>query len=779
MRRQRAWMLAAVAGAGLLAVDVAAQAFDVRGSVKDGASQALAGASVAAEPAVGDGPSYHARSDAQGAWALRLGVGRWVLHAEHEGFAEARRELRVAGPMEGVDFVLTPRISERVVVHAIRADARNPVTKTDLTRAELDAASYGQELPELLARTPGVTAYSEAGNASGYSYFALRGIQQSRVNITLDGVPLNDGEDSAVYFVNFADLQGALDSAQVQRGVGASSVGAAAFAGSLNLASIDPGGARRVEAQLGAGAYRSGRAALAFHSGDLPGGLNLYARGVWRSTQGFRERSGVGQDALYYGATRRDAGSLFKLFGFSGRERTRLAFYAVDEDTLRLNPRANPLQEEEQDRFGQRFTQAQYTRFLGPWSSLAVQGYHLDADGWYRLWADPLARETLYEYGLGWRSLGGTLSLTHARGPWRVQAGLHLNDFRSRHTRDRVGGARDYSNRGFKTRADLFVKLAWERGRLHAWADAQARRAAFRYQGAIDLGPRRWAFFNPKLGLRFELSPAASVFASLGRAAREPGRGDLFAGEDDASLPYDLGAVRPERVRDLEAGFELRRADLELKLGLYAMEFRDEIALTGELSEVGLPLRRNTPRSFRRGLELEAAWRPTARLTLRHASSLSHARIAEWTQFYGAYDAAGAYLGSEARVHRDTPPLLTPALTLDQGLDWRATPALELGLGARARTRAPLDNTGDARFRAPGFAVFDARLTLDLRRPLGPRWPRLRARLDNLLDRRHWPSGYSSLSFERDDAGRETLRGARYFYPQAGRHASVSLDFAW
>jgi iron complex outermembrane receptor protein len=343
-----------------------------------------------------------------------------------------------------------------------------------------------------------------------------------------------------------------------------------------------------------------------------------------------------------------------------------------------------------------------------------------------------------------------------------------------------VGGPGDYRNRGFKTRADVFAKVAWDAGRAHAWGDAHLRRAAFRYDGALDLGRVDWTFFNPKLGLRFALSPAASVYASLGRATREPTRGDLLAGEDDATVAHDLRAVAPEKVTDVEAGVEWRGTTFEVKANVYAMEFRDEIAATGELSDVGLPLRRNTPESDRRGLELEAAWRPTPRLTLRHASNLSRNRIAAWTQFYDVYDESGAYVGGVARVHRDVAPLLTPAVTLHQSIDWRAARALDVGLAARYVARAQLDNTGAAEFRTPSLFDLDARLAFDLGRAVRPGWPRLRVQVENLLDsRRHWPSGYSYQYFVRDAAGAERPFGARYFYPQASRNVYVTLDFAW
>lgn len=753
-------------------------AFTVDGSVRDAWGRGVAGASVTASGAPG------VESGADGAYRLSLPAGPHTLVVRRAGYEDVARRIDLVRDTAGVDFTLAPaaayRLSETVVVQAIRADARTPVTKTDLTRAEIEARSYGQELPALLQETPGVTAYSEAGNASGYSYFYVRGLQQSRVNVTLDGVPLNDGEDSAVYFVDFADLQGSLDSIQVQRGVGASTVGAAAYAGSINLASVDFSGARRVDAALGAGSFGSARANLAFQSGDLGGGWNLYGRGVFRTTDGFRERSGVSQDAFFFGAARRDERSLFKLFGFSGRERTQLAFYAADEDTLRRDLRANPLQPEEKDRFGEDFAQAQYTRFLGSSSSLGVQGYYVGAGGFYRLWDDPAARGTLFEYGLDWSLVGGRVSFEHVRGDLHLTLGAHANDFGSRHTRDVVGGARSYSNRGFKSVAEGFAKLGWDRGRAHLYADAQVRHARFRYRGALDLGSAAWTFFNPKLGLRFDLTPALGLYASLGRTTREPGRGDLLSGEDDASVFHDLRAVRPERVVDAEAGFDLRRGALELKANAYAMEFRNEIALTGELSEVGLPLRRNVERSFRRGLELEATWKPVPTLTLRHASNLSRNRIRAWTQFYDVYDAEGSYVGGTSRTQRDVPPFLTPAVTLNQSLAWKAASLLDLSLGGRWVSRAQLDNTGDARFRTPSFFDLDAGLALDLSRFVKAGRPRLRVQADNLLDNgRIWPSGYSYLYFVRGAAGDETLFGTSYFYPQARRNFYVTLDVTW
>jgi iron complex outermembrane receptor protein len=190
-----------------------------------------------------------------------------------------------------------------------------------------------------------------------------------------------------------------------------------------------------------------------------------------------------------------------------------------------------------------------------------------------------------------------------------------------------VDGTREYANSGFKNELSGFAKLGWDRGRWHLYGDAQVRSARFRYEGDLPIGSVDWTFFNPKLGARFDLGSGLSVYASVGRTAREPARADMFSGQDNPTIVYDLEAVRPESVVDFEAGLDYRRPGLTLLADVYAMEFRNEIALTGELSEIGLPLRRNVDRSHRRGLELDATWQAVPKLRLTAAANVSFNRI--------------------------------------------------------------------------------------------------------------------------------------------------------
>ncbi len=743
----------------------------VGGGVRDADGRALAGATVA----LGDGETS---TDASGLWVLSAAPGSHTLVVSHDdGFAPARREVWVTKDGGNVDVTLVrlPHLRENVVVEGIRAGARTPVTKTGFERVEIEAENRGQEMPFALGSAPAVNFHSDNGLAAGYSYFNIRGITQTRLNITLDGVPLQDPEDQALFFANFGDFASVVDSIQLQRGIGTSSFGSASYGGSVNFASVDPAPDPRLQAQLGLGTWNSQRGTVAVDSGSLGAGLALFGRFSAQTSDGFRDHSGIDQHTFYLGATRQDERSLLKLFGFVGREQSQLAYLATEQATLRENLRHNDLTPEETDAFGQDVLHLQYTRLVGPSTTLRAQAYYNGAQGWFRI-AD-FGSGGLQEFGLDGHFVGLILGATHRAGRWGLNWGGHVNDFSRDHFMDVVGGTRQYTNTGLKNEYSTFLQGSWDTGRARLWADAQLRHARFEYRGSQDLGSVSWTFFNPKAGIRFDASPNIGFFATIGRMSREPARSDMLDGEDDASQPYDLHAVTPEKALDIEAGLELRRNGLTAKANLYAMEFRDEIALSGELSEIGLPVRRNVPSSHRRGLELEIDWRAVRQLRLGGAASLSRNRISEWTQFYDVYDEGGAWVGNAPLVHRDVPPLLTPEAILNGSLEW--TPRQAVGLSATARwvEVAQLDNTGNADFRTPAYFSLDGQLTVSLAGLVSRGEPRIRLQATNLLDsERIWPSGYSYLYFLRGASGQDDLAGTAYYYPLATRSVYVTLD---
>jgi iron complex outermembrane receptor protein len=303
------------------------------------------------------------------------------------------------------------------------------------------------------------------------------------------------------------------------------------------------------------------------------------------------------------------------------------------------------------------------------------------------------------------------------------------------------------------------------------------RWAEFRYEGDIDLGSVSWTFLDPKIGFRRVLSPASSLYASIGRAQREPARIDMLAGEDNATVPHDLSAVKPEEVINIELGYSLRTESLALQANLYAMEFTNEIALTGELSDIGLPVRTNVDDSYRRGLEVDLRWRFASEWTLLHSLNLSNNRIENWTQYYDVYDSQGAWIGSEPIAYTNVRPLLSPETIVNVGAEWTRGTAAASVVG-RYVSEAQLDNTGLAEFRTPSFTSVDVRATVGLGRWWPTGGPRLNLFVNNLFSNKdQLPSGYSYQFLNRDSQGQDSLDGIPFYYPLATRNVVVSIEF--
>ena len=353
--------------------------------------------------------------------------------------------------------------TENVVVQAIRGADEAPVTKTDLDRPALVEKNWGQELPVLLQDSPSVTQYSETGSGQGYAYFTLRGLSPTRVNMTFDGVPLNEPEDSAVYTADFANLSLNLARVQVQRGVGTSTFGAAAFAGSISFESLDPTSSAGLSASVGGGSFGTARASADWNAGTFGGGWRLSLRPSWQTTDGFREHSSVKQDSVYLTAVRDFETSSLRISGFVGEERIQQAFYAVEPEILETNLASNPMSPDERDHFHEYLATAQWTLALGEDASLSLQPYAVGAGGWYRLYSDA-SRTNLQEYGLSWLFGGGIATYTRKLGAFRLTLGANANAYKSTHTQDDEDGVRNYTNHGTKSEISGFLKLLGDLG---------------------------------------------------------------------------------------------------------------------------------------------------------------------------------------------------------------------------------------------------------------------------------------------------------------------------
>jgi len=706
-------------------------------------------------------------TDAEGRFAIDIAKGTYTVVVTRSGFQPVAMQ---AATDADIVITLRPGLAESIVVSGIRAEAKTPVTKSDVDRSTIQRDYYGQDIPLLLRDTPSIDTYAEAGvGGSGYSYITLRGISPTRINFTLDGVPLADSEDMATYFADFPDLARSLQSIQVQRGVGTSTVGSPSFGGSINLESIAPSQEQSTSAEIGFGSFGTKTATVGYQSGALPGGYAFYTRLSADQSNGFRESSGYRAHNLFVSASKQNDNSQLRLTGFTAHEWTQQSFLAVDSDTLKENLRANPFGPNDRDSFGYDLAQLQYLRALSPSANVTASAYYQRGYGWYDLQSS--LPEVVSRYGLDGLLIGSMVTLSTTHGPWSANYGLHVNNFRRDHTLDAifVETHRDYANYGTKSEANAFAKFSYDAARWHLYSDTQLRTADFHYHGDVPIDPIRWTFFNPKLGARYDLTSTTGVYASAGLSRREPARSDLFGGEDNASVSYDLHAVRPERVLDFEGGWDSRGPSSSIHANVYAMEFRNEIASTGELSPIGALLRRNVDRSYRRGIEFEYTWQAAPHLRLRGNANLSHNRIHTWTQFYDVYDDAGNITGSEPITFHDVNPVLTPSLIVNQTIEFTPSSKTTFGLTARHVGRSYLDNTNNGSFTAPSFTTFEASAGIALSHNMN-----IRVQINNLLNnKRVFPSGYSYLFL----TPQQTIEGISYYYPQATRNATVMVDF--
>ena len=712
----------------IVALTIAVAAADVGGEVRS----TLGDHPVPGVAVFAVGGTDTVRTDANGRFRLAT-TGPARLRFVRTGFAS--RDVFVAGDDTNlvVRLTPTPRTLEAATITAVRGDDAGPVTRATLGQGEIERRYFGQELPLLLTTAPSITAYSDAGSFSGYSYMRLRGIDQSRVNITLDGIPLNDPEDHFLYFSNFPDLVNSLESVELQRGVGTSSNGVASYAGALTMESVSLAAARRGgEVQVERGSFDSNRASAEYATGLMPSRLSFYGRLSAQTTDGYRYHSSNRSESFFASGGYFGDRDIVKVVAFGGRARNGLAYLAASAEDIGNDPRTNPLTEAERDDFVQGFASAQYTRLLGTDADVGVTAYGMWAGGDYDVSVAP----DLWNFSL-FSSAGGAIVTARARvGHVRLVGGVHASGYRRAHfaaVRPDLD-ARLYDNTGYKTEASGFVRATYELGRLSVLGDLQVRRAAFRYEpdrsAGIDSRRIDWNFVNPKLGVSWQATRALRTYASIGRNGREPTRNDMFAGFDNLDTSNvefvgDLDRVHPESVRDIEAGVDVRLSRMAVQANVYSMDFRNEIAPIGPLSYLGLPLRKNVGRSYRRGVELDVAFRATDKLTGHANATVSANRIREYTD-----DASG-------ETFRDVEPLLTPRALGNASLTYAATSALRLSVDGRFIGRSYLANTSDDRFTTPGRATADATVSWSFDRYT------VGLRANNLTNTRVFTGGYT------------------------------------
>ena len=627
------------------------------------------------------------------------------------------------------------RALERVMISAVREPAA-PISQKTISREQIQQHYFGQDVPLVLqGTTPSLTSYAETGNYWGYSYIRLRGIDQSRINITLDGIPLNDPEDQVLYFADFPDLANSLQSIQVQRGVGTSTNGTASYAGSINMETMSLADAQRGGSlQLDGGSFGSRRASVDFNTGALPSHLAFYGRVSGLHTDGYRYHSGVQGTSGFLSGGYFGNRDILKFTAIAGLMQDTMAYLAVPEAELAVDRRINPLSPRERDAFGERLVSLAYTRLLDAHSSISTTVYRLSATGDYDVLLDSL--ETLH---LDFVSYGVMSAWSYHRGNAKLDVGVNADTYARDHYAFMHPNLANplYFNTGHKQDQAAFAKVAYVAGRATLFGDVQGRHAEFRYTPDVNAGIAgssiSWSFLNPKGGITYQLTRPLSVYASYGETTREPARTDMFAGFDNldtsnVAFVGTLSRVKPESVHDIEIGTNYRSESLDLQANIYSMDFQNEIAPIGALSDIGSPLSKNVASSYRRGIEADINYRGIPRWLLTGNATESMNRIREYTDSSG--DVPVTYHNVE--------PLLTPRFQAFGRAQFSASRAIDLSIQGRYQSVSFLQNDSDRRYVLPAAVDMDASIGWKIGNN------ELLLRANNLTDSKKYGSGYAS-----------------------------------
>ena len=660
---------------------------------------------------------------------------------------------------------------EGVQVSAIRGRAV-PISEKTIERAEIQRRYSGQETPILLQAAPGMTAYSESGSASNYSYMRLRGIDQTRINITLDGIPLNEPEDEGLYFSNFPDFSNSISSVQIQRGVGSSTHGVASYAGSVNfesvpIASVSRGG----DVQLTGGSYNTSRGSAIYETGMTPSGFAGYVRGSAQHTDGYRYNSGNSSRSAFasggwFGSS--DVVKVSLLAGLSSNEQAYLASpLSVLLKTPRDNPYGNTRETAVNNRFHQDLLSVAWTRALSTSASIGTTAYGFDAGGWYDVpGSNGLSDASNYNLHSRW---GGIISALDWQGESSsASVGLNVGRYQREHwlyTRPDLA-TRLYDNTGYKGEQSAFAKGSVVQGHATIFGDLQFRLVQFRYQPTVGSGVApasvSWSFVNPKVGVSAVVMDGLVAYASVGMNGREPTRSDMFAGADDldsvtARSVLPLTRVHPETAYDLETGVTWHRSTVHAQANLFLMQFRNEIAPIGEINEIGYEMRKNVDRSYRRGAEADVTWQALPAFAVVSTMSITDARIHDYRD-----DASGL-------VYHDVAALMTPKFVSGHGVRAELAPWLSLDVDGRYTSRMMLTNTNDPRFVVPESWYADAGATIRIS------GQSVLVQVRNLFDRRVYTGGYPGAAAGSSDPNAMEP----YYYTLAPRNVSVNARFSF
>ena len=795
----------------------------ISGNVQTISGEALPGATIRLADT-----EYGTITDQNGHFDLReIPTGHYSMQVSYVGFQTQSKDLTLDGNMENlqIDLMESVLIGEEVFVYATRANEKTPTTYSSISKKKLAERNLGQDLPILLNYSPSVVTTSDAGAGIGYTNLRIRGSDATRINVTINGIPLNDSESHGVFWVNMPDFVSSVENIQVQRGVGTSSNGAAAFGATINLQTSALSQEAFVQVDNSVGSFNTIKNTVILNSGLIQDKFNFEGRLSRLVSDGYIDRSSSDLKSFFLSGGYYGEKTIVKAMVFGGNEQTQQAWYGTPEARINNDPEGLQeviiwsgeyntqeqidnllnsdrrfnyyLYDNEIDNYSQDHFQLLVNQQLGDFWNFSGALHYTKGRGYFEQFRED---DDLADYGLPELLIGDSLitssdvirrrwldndfygftyAFNHQRNALEVTIGGGYNVYDGDHFGEiiwaRFAGDSDirdryYDGNGKKKDFNSYVKTNYQlTPKLNLFGDLQLRIIDYTTSGTDnDLTPYDtggdYQFFNPKAGLSYEISENTTGYISYAVGHREPVRSD-FIDAPDGALP------KAERLGNLEAGLRKSTGKVSYEANFYWMDYKDQLVLTGALNDVGAAIRTNVPKSYRVGIELTGGWNITSRLNWIANLSLSQNKIKNFTEvlYDYAFDDDRFVVETD---YTDTDISFSPNVVFGSDLGYSMN-RLKIQLLNKYVGQQYLDNTSNDNRVIDSYFITDLLLTYNIS-PWKLKNLSLSFMVNNLFDIEYESNGYTwGYMFD----------GFQYqqnnYYPQAGINvlAGLSLKF--
>lgn len=682
---------------------------------------------------------------------------------------------------------------EEVLISAVRAKEKNPVTFTNVSKEAIAPRNLGQDIPVLLNYLPSVVTTTDAGAGVGYTYMRVRGSDGSRINVTLNGIPFNDSESQGTFFVNLPDFASSLESIQLQRGVGTSTSGAGAFGASVNMQTKAAQKNAYAEIANSVGSFGTRKHTLTFGTG-LNKHFEMNARISNIHSNGYIDRASSDLFGYFFNANYITKNTIIKAIAFGGKEKTYQAWNGLEDEEKLKNDRtynsvgqytdasgAIKFYNNEIDNYNQNHFQLLWNqKYATNWQSNVALHYTI-GKGYFEQYKEDASftdynlpafmgittTDLVRKRWLDNDFFGATYSINYNTKKTDIMIGGAANRYLGKHFGEVVwtqyyvpSRNRYYDNYGNKDDVNFYTKASQQFGKLNIFADLQYRMVFYKANSTkFDDVNDTFRFFNPKAGLNYQINSSNNIYAYFGIANKEPRRDD-----------YENGAAKPEQLFDYELGWKYTRSKIKLNVNAFLMQYKNQLVLTGALNDVGSPIFANSGRSYRAGLEIESTVKPYYWLFVSPNITLSQNKN---QNFYFQRDGLLTNLGN-------TNIAFSPNVIIGNNITLLPVKHFQVSLLSKFVSQQYMGNIDAKKSILPDYFVNDLSVNYEWKINKGIKTIVFSGLLNNIFNRTYESNGYF---YTYDDNWSSstvitTIEGAGY-YPQAGINflAGINIKF--